>query len=49
MEIIGYVGYVESLRWTPLQTITLKMADQRSSEIYVVSTNILCCRNFCVW
>ena len=29
--------------------ITLKMADQRWSDIYVVSTKILCGRNFCVW
>ena len=25
------------------------MADQRWSDIYVVSTKILCGRNFCVW
>ena len=35
---------------TPKQyTITLKMADQRWSDIYVVLTKILCGRNFCVW
>ena len=31
------------------QTITLKMADQRRSDIYVVFTEILFGRNFCVW
>ena len=30
-------------------TITLKMADQKWSDIYVVFTKILCGRNFCVW
>ena len=28
---------------------TLKMADQRWSDIYVVFTKILCGRNFSVW
>ena len=31
------------------KTITLKMADQGWSDIYVVFTKILCGRNFCVW
>ena len=31
------------------KTITLKMADQRWSDIYVVFTKILCGHNFCVW
>ena len=30
-------------------TITLKMADQKWSDIYVVFTNILCGRNISVW
>ena len=32
-----------------LKTITLKMADQRWSDIYLVFIKILCGRNFCVW
>ena len=32
----------------PQGKITLKMANQRSSGIYVVFTKILCGQNFCV-
>ena len=40
--------FSDANKWTTIE-VTLKMKDQRWSDIYVIFIKILCGRNFCVW
>ena len=48
-EVAWATDHVSILSLVLELTITLKMADQRWSDIYVVFTKILCGHNFRVW
>ena len=50
IEVKSSLTYMkQSILYERQYMITLKMADQRWFDIYVVFTKILCGRNFCVW